>query len=73
MFFFQLMDQSTGNVILEYDTEEAALVELREVARGAGRDEIRGLALLKFQDGRPALVAAGDELIARLDTRDLGL
>ncbi len=64
--FFQLLDRTSGNVIRDYDTEDDAFDELRDVAQNYGQDEIRGLALLKFEDGRPTLVAMYDELIARL-------
>jgi hypothetical protein len=69
--FFELMDRSSGNVIRDYDTEDAALEELRDVAQKYGLDEIRGLALLRFEDGRPSLVAMDDELIARLNLASL--
>src|SRR6266576_534365 len=58
--FFQLMDTTSGNVIRDYDTEDDALDELRGVARNYGLDDIRSLALLKFEDGHPTLVAMDD-------------
>lgn len=71
--FFQLMDKTSGNVIRDYDTEDEALAELREVAQNYGPDDIRGLALLKFEDGHPTLVAMDDDLIARLNLASLAL
>lgn len=71
--FFQLMDTTSGNVIRDYDTENEALDELRGVARSYGLEEIRGLALLKFEDGHPTLVAMDDELIAYLNLASLAI
>jgi len=71
--FFQLMDTTSGNVIRDYDTEDDALDELRGVARNYGLDEIRELALLRFEDGRPILVAMGNELIAHLNLASLAV
>jgi hypothetical protein len=62
--FYQLLDRSLGNVIKDYPTEEAALEELRGVGQEYGVDEMRSLALLKFEDGHPTLVAMDDDLIA---------
>jgi hypothetical protein len=64
--FFQLLDRSSGNVIKDYPSKEAALEELRGVAQEHGVDEVRTLALLKFQDGRPMLVAMEEDLVALL-------
>jgi hypothetical protein len=65
--FCQMLDRSSGNVIKDYPSEEAALEELRTIGQEYGFDEIRTLALLKFQDGHPTLVAMEDELIALLN------
>ncbi|MBA3450729.1 MAG: hypothetical protein H0T18_05905 [Chloroflexia bacterium] len=63
--FFALIDRSSGNVIKDYETEAAALVELEAVVRDYGVDEIRDFALLEYQDGVPIQAAMDDELIAR--------
>jgi hypothetical protein len=65
--FFQLLDRSSGNVIKDYPSKEAALEELRGVAQEHGVDELRTLALLKFQDGHPTLVAMEEDLIVLLN------
>jgi len=62
--FFQLIDRTSGNVIKDYETEAAALLELDAVARAHGFDEIRDFALLTFQDGLPTYAAMEDELVA---------
>ena len=71
--FFQLIDATSGNVIRDYDTEDDALDELRDVALNDGLDDVRSLALLKFEDGRPTLVAMGNELITLLNLASLAV
>jgi hypothetical protein len=69
--FFQLIDATSGNVIRDYVTEDDALDDLRGVARNDGLEEIGGLALLRFEEDHPTLVAMGDGLIARLNIASL--
>lgn len=64
--FFQLLDVSSGNVINEFDTEQEALAALGAVGHEHGLAELANLALLRFEDGHPRLVAMEDELIARV-------
>jgi hypothetical protein len=65
--FFQLLDRSSGNVIKDYPSQEAALEELRRLGTEYGVEELRTLALLRFQDGQPSLVAMEDDLVALLN------
>jgi hypothetical protein len=64
--FYEVLGGSTGNVIKDYPSEEAGLAELTMIARTHGIEEIKNLVLMRFEDGRPSLVAAEEELIARL-------
>jgi hypothetical protein len=64
--FYEVLDGSTGNVIKDYPSEEAAIAELTLIANTYGVDEIKRLVLMRFEDGRPSLVAADEDLIARL-------
>lgn len=62
--FFELVDWSTGNVIDDFDSEEAALADLLTEGRQYGFDDIRAYALLQYQDGHPTLIAMEDDLVA---------
>ena len=64
--FYQLLDRSSGNVITEFDTEEEAFAALCRVGRDHGLEELQHLALLRFEDGHPSLIAMEDELLARV-------
>jgi hypothetical protein len=68
--FFQLIDRTSGNVIKDYETEDAALGELDVVARTYGFDELRDLALLTFENGLPVHSAMEDELVALVQAID---
>lgn len=67
--FYEVLDTSTGNVIKDYPTEEAALEELGNIVEAYGVDEIRDFALPRFEHGRPTLIAKEEELVARLRSR----
>ncbi len=64
--FYEVLDRSTGNVVKDYPTEEAAFKELESIVQTYGVEEIKDFALLRFQDGKPTLVAMEEALIARL-------
>ena len=64
--FYQVLDVSSGNVITDFDTEEDAFVAMCRVGQKHGLAELAHLALLRFEDGHPSLVAMEDELLARV-------
>ncbi|MBA3449633.1 MAG: hypothetical protein H0T18_00305 [Chloroflexia bacterium] len=61
--FFQLWDTTTGNLVTEFDSEEEAIRALREVRAEDGNEPILEYALVRFQDGRPILVAKESDLV----------
>lgn len=65
--FYEIIDGSSGNVIKDYPSEEAALAELTIIVETHGISEIRDLVLMRFDDGQPSLVAAEEGLVALLE------
>jgi hypothetical protein len=61
--FYQLLDVLSGNIVTEFETEEEAIAALCRVGRDHGLAEIDHLALLRFEDGHPSLVAMDDDLV----------
>lgn len=65
--FFELLDTSSGNFVKDFETEREAFEALEAVGREYGREQLRGLALLCFQNGHPTLIARDDDLVALLN------
>lgn len=63
--FYELSDLRSGNVMANYSREEDAWLALAEIARDQGLDQINELALLRFEDGHPVLVAMDEQLVFR--------
>ena len=64
--FFQLLDVTTGNVVTEFQSEDDAVEALSGVQGDDGDEPILELALFRFQDGRPTLVAKERDLVIYL-------
>jgi hypothetical protein len=64
--FYELFDLATGNVIDDFATEEDALEALRSTKHEHGSAAISEIALLRYDDGRPTLVAMEHDLVARV-------
>jgi hypothetical protein len=72
--FFQLWDTTTGNLVTEFDSEEAAIEALCDVQAEEGEDPLLELALFRFTDDRPTLIAKDQDLVhyvTRARTRSL--
>lgn len=63
--YYELLDQESGMLLKEYETEDAAWEDLRQFAAEHGHDSVSGLALLKVTRDKPTLVAMGDDLASR--------
>lgn len=63
---YELWDYDTGNLLGAYDTEQAALTEVRYAIQVDGRDAVATWALLRDDKKSPAktVVATGAELVA---------
>jgi hypothetical protein len=61
--FYELLDSASGNVLDDFDTEREALDALRLFLREHGSEALAELALLRFEDDHPTLVAMGSELV----------
>lgn len=70
--FFEMFDLESGNVIEDFETEQDAMDALAATERTFGSEAIENVALLRFDDGHPTLVAMEhdliDRVIASLDT-----
>jgi hypothetical protein len=64
--YYELLDKESGTLLNEYETEAAALDDLRAFGLQHGQDQLQGLALLRVSDEQPKLVAMDQELIARV-------
>jgi hypothetical protein len=64
--YFELLDTASGMMLKAYDTEAEALEDLRAFGREHGKDQLRGLALLRVVDDRPSLIAMDDQLVTLL-------
>jgi hypothetical protein len=64
--FFELFDLESGNLIEDFATEEEALEALRSAERDHGPAAISDIALLRFDDGHPTLIAMEGELVERV-------
>jgi hypothetical protein len=64
--FFELFDLASGNLIEDFATEEEAIEALRLAERDHGPAAISDVALLRFDDGHPTLVAMEGELVERV-------
>ena len=64
--FFELFDLASGNVIEDFATEEEAVEVLRSAERDHGPEAICDIALLRFEDGHPTLIAMEDVLAERV-------
>ena len=63
--YFELFDQTSGMLLKEYETEDAAWEDLHQFATEHGHDAVSGLALLKVSTDKPSLVAMGEDLVSR--------
>ena len=63
--YYELLDQESGMLLKEYETEDAAWADLRQFAVEHGDDSIRGLVLLRVTADKPSLVAMGEDLTTR--------
>ena len=71
MLAYELLETETGNLMSSHDTEAQALRAVSERVRRFGPGSIASVALVQVddedEDGEMVLVAAGAELLARLD------
>ena len=66
MTYFELVNLSSGNRIGEFDSEEAALRDVRDVVQQRGPKAIAAIALTQEDDqGNGKILAEGDELARR--------
>lgn len=63
--YYELLDQESGMLLKEYDTEDAAWSDLHQFAAEHGDDSIRGLVLLEVTADNPSLVSMGEDLTTR--------
>lgn len=61
--FFELFDLESGNVIEDFETEQGAMDALVAAEREHGSQAIENVALLRFEDGHPTLVAMEHDLV----------
>jgi hypothetical protein len=61
--FFQLWDTTTGNLVTEFDSEDEAIETLCSIRDKDGDETLLELALVRFQDDRPTLVAKEGALV----------
>ena len=64
--FYELFDLATRNVLEDFATEEDALEALYAAKREHGSAAISDVALLRYDDGHPTLVAMEHDLVARV-------
>ncbi len=69
--FYELLDQKSGTLLKEYETEQAALRDLRAFSHEHGRDSLRGLALLRVVNDDSTLVAMDVDLIEHVKRSEL--
>ncbi len=69
--FFQLWNNDTNNLIDEYETEAAAVIEVRRRYRMGGEQAISELALLRFDNpASPRVIAMHDDLLRYIEGSD---
>ena len=61
--FFQLWDITTGNLVTEFDSEDEAIAALSGIQAEDGDEPLLELALVRFHDDRPTLVAKASDLV----------
>ena len=61
--FFQLWDRTTGNLVTEFESEDEAIETLWELQSEDGDGPLLELALVRFQDDRPTVVAKENDLV----------
>jgi hypothetical protein len=61
--FFQLWDTASGNLVTEFGSEDAAIDALRGVQSEDGDAPFLDLALVRYEEDRPFLVAKGRDLV----------
>lgn len=64
--FYEQFDLETGNVIDDFVSEDEALDVLRAAEREHGFAAISDVALLRYENGHPTLVAMENDLVARV-------
>jgi hypothetical protein len=62
--FLQLWDKTTGNLATELDLEDEAIEALGDVHAEEGQGPLLRLALFRFTDDRPNLIAKERDLVA---------
>jgi hypothetical protein len=65
--FFELFDLLSGNVVDDFEIEQAAIAAMQEARSEQGPEGTANLALLRFEDGHPTLVAMEDEFVALVE------
>lgn len=65
MTFYTLVNLSSGTVVGDYDTEDAALAAVKDVVRRRGPEAVATIGLGRHDDDAICLIAEGDELAAR--------
>jgi len=61
--FFQLLDVITGNVVTEFNSERETIEALRHVQAEEGDGPLLELALFRFEDEHPSLIAKQEGLV----------
>lgn len=61
--FFHLLDLTTGNLVTEFRSEDEAISALNAIQVEEGDQPILDLALFRFHNGQPSLVAKQGELL----------
>ena len=68
-----LFDLVSGNFFSDFASEDEAWEELRRWAAESGPEELRGLALMRYLDGHPTLIAMEEDLVRRALGDDDGI
>ena len=61
--FVQLLDLTSGDVVADFATETEAISALNAVLTEHGDQAVAELALLRFRDGHPSLIAMEKQLV----------
>lgn len=69
--FFELFDLVSGNVVDDFATEDEAMEALRAAEREHGLEAIHDIALLRFENGHPSLVAMERDLAKRVSQSNI--
>jgi hypothetical protein len=62
--FFQVWDTTTGNLVTEFDSENDAIEALSGFLAEEGDKSLLALALFRYQDDRPFLIAKEGDLVS---------